>query len=103
MWVQKVIPALFMIPFFYYMYWEVSRRDKIARDMAKKWLETNHPGCVIKFMKSSKAHMPIVVVLGVYTPKDEDFEIKLRVGTVFGGVFADKIEVVYVRRVMLKV
>ncbi|WP_047244124.1 hypothetical protein [Chromobacterium subtsugae] len=101
MWVQKVVPYLFMIPFVYYIYFETMRRDRIAREMADQWLKTNHPGCVIKSMKTSKLGAPIAVVMQVYTPKDEDFEIKLKVGTIFGGIFAEKVKVVYVRKIKL--
>lgn len=34
----------------------------------------------------------------VYTSKDEDFEIKLKIGLFFGGVFNDKIRIIYIRK-----
>ncbi|MGC0152774.1 hypothetical protein ACPRNU_09985 [Chromobacterium vaccinii] len=93
-----VMPLLLFIPLAYGMLLENSRRERIAREMAEKWLNTEHPGCVIREMDSSAVTMPVSVIMKVRTPKNEDFEIKLKVGTIFGGVFMGKIKVVYIRR-----
>ncbi|WP_139167002.1 hypothetical protein [Chromobacterium sphagni] len=103
MLMQNVIPVLFIIPFAVYgIYFEMGRRDRVAREMAREWLQKNYPGCVVKVVTSNKMVWPVRIVLQVYTPKNEDFEIKLRVGEFFGGVFGDRVEVVYIRKIKPK-
>ncbi|WP_434634185.1 hypothetical protein [Chromobacterium sp. CV08] len=92
------MPLLIFLPLAYGMLLENARRERIARELATKWLNTEHPGCVIKEIEATKLAMPILVVMKVRTPKNEDFEIKLKVGTILGGVFMAKIKVVYIWR-----
>ncbi|WP_199155550.1 hypothetical protein [Chromobacterium sp. ASV23] len=102
MWIQMVVSILFLIAVAYGVYIEMVRRDGIARGMAVDWLQNNHPGCIVKSITSNKMVWPVRVVMQVHTPKNENFEIKVRVGDFFGGIFGDRIEVVYIRKIKPK-
>lgn len=96
--IQKIISGLLLTPFAYLGYLETKRRARVAQEMAVAWLKENHPGCVVTSMTASSWHWPIRVVMQVYTPKDEDFEIKLKAGSFMGGIFNDPVEIVYIRK-----
>ncbi|WP_157889300.1 hypothetical protein [Chromobacterium subtsugae] len=97
---EKILPAFFIAPLLIYgISLENKRRENIARDMAKDWLQKNYTGCYIRSMQSSKNRWPVVIIMKVYTSKDEDFEIKLKIGSFFGGVFNDKIRIIYIRKI----
>ncbi|AUH51776.1 hypothetical protein CXB49_13580 [Chromobacterium sp. ATCC 53434] len=87
-----------LTPFLYLGYLELQRRARIAQEMAVEWLQENHPGCVVASMKASMLLWPVRVVMQVYTPKDEDFEIKIKAGSFMGGIFNGPVEVVYIRK-----
>ncbi|MGC0151061.1 hypothetical protein ACPRNU_01200 [Chromobacterium vaccinii] len=95
---QKIISGLLLTPFAYLGYLEMQRRARIAQEMAVEWLKEKHPGCIVASMKASLWYWPVRVVMQVYTPKDEDFEIKLKAGSFIGGIFNDPVEIVYIRK-----
>ncbi|WP_434626830.1 hypothetical protein [Chromobacterium sp. CV08] len=96
---EKFLPTLLIAPLFIYgASLENKRRENIARDMAKDWLQTNYAGCYIRSMESSKWSWPVVVKMKVYTSKNEDFDIKLKIGSFLAGIFNDKVRVIYIRR-----
>ncbi|WP_140411211.1 hypothetical protein [Chromobacterium violaceum] len=98
----KILPAFFIAPLLFYgISLENKRRENIARDMAKNWLQTNYAGCHVKSMQSSTNRWPVVVIMKVYTPKNENFEIKLKIGSFFGGVFNNKIRIIYIQKLKI--
>ncbi|QEL55180.1 hypothetical protein [Chromobacterium paludis] len=100
---EKILPVFFIAPLLIYgISLENKRRAKIAQGMAKDWLQASYAGCYIRSMQSSTNRWPVVVTMKVYTSKDEDFEIKLKVGSFFGGVFNDKIHIVYIRKLKIQ-
>lgn len=99
---EKFLPAFLIAPLFIYgVSLENKRRENIARDMAKNWLQTNYAGCCVKSIQSSTNRWPVVVIMKVYTSKDENFEIKLKIGSFFGGVFNNKIRIIYIRKLKI--
>ncbi|AUH51290.1 hypothetical protein CXB49_10930 [Chromobacterium sp. ATCC 53434] len=97
---EKILPVFFIAPLLIYgISLENKRRGNIAQDIAKDWLQTNYTGCYIRSMESSKWSWPVVVTTKVYTSKNEDFDIKLKVGSSLAGIFNDKIRIVYIRKI----
>lgn len=95
---EQIFQAFFIAPCIYGIYLESKRRSDVARGMAKDWLQRSYSGCYIQSIQSSTWRWPVVVVLRVYTSKDEDFDIKLRVRSVLQGIYKDEIEIVYIRK-----
>lgn len=95
---EKIFQAFFIVPCIYGICLESKRRSDVTRGMAKDWLQRNYRGCYIQSIQSSSWRWPVVVIMKVYTSKDEDFEIKLKIGLFFGGVFNDKIRIIYIRK-----
>lgn len=88
---------LVVVFFVIFMIYEQNRRRKLAESIAKKWVLENASDLKIKDIKDVKASLlswPVTVLVTAINLSGEQTAIKLKVGTVFGGVFMDKVKFV---------